>query len=122
MPGLDGTGPIGFGPRTGGGFGACPPLPQDAGGLVYGLGRGGLPWGGGRGRGFGGGRAGRGWFGRRAMAWPGRGVPPGAPGPMSAQEEKVVLQNQIDELTKQLEACRARMSAIGAASSAPTSE
>jgi hypothetical protein len=68
MPGFDGTGPMGMGPRTGGGRGFCPPYagpyyggyaPQNYGaygyGPVYGRGRGGIPWGGGggRGRGFG---------------------------------------------------------------------
>jgi len=66
MPGLDGTGPMGMGPRTGGGFGFCPPgsgpAPYAYG--VRGLGRGGLPWGGGRGFGFGGGRGWRRGYGR----------------------------------------------------------
>ena len=59
MPGFDGTGPMGLGPRTGGGFGFCGPGagPAPGGyaaGVVYGVGRGGIPWGGGRGRAFGG--------------------------------------------------------------------
>ena len=66
MPGFDRTGPLGRGPRTGGGFGFCPPnsgtyaygTP-----VVYGVGRGGLPRGGGRGFAFGGGR------GRRRGGW-----------------------------------------------------
>ncbi len=76
MPGFDGTGPQGFGPRTGGGRGFCAsyaPPPQygwnAAPGTPYGAygygpargaGRGGMPWGGGRGRAYGGGR-GRGY-------------------------------------------------------------
>jgi len=65
MPGFDGTGPRGQGPRTGGGWGRCAPLPDEP-YVVRGVGRGGLPWGGGRGRCWGGGGrfAGRGW-------WPG---------------------------------------------------
>ena len=63
MPGFDGTGPGGMGPRTGGGFGYCAPVERPygrpTGGWPYGRGRG--PRGGrgfgGRGRGFGG----RGW-------------------------------------------------------------
>lgn len=68
MPGFDGTGPLGQGPRTGGGFGRCgsagPAGP--AGGALRGMGRG-------CGRGFrggmGGGRAmgrGSGWGGAAA--------------------------------------------------------
>lgn len=75
MPGFDGTGPKGQGPRTGGGRGFCSPergaspsgdphwnyrtrnYPYTS---YFGVGRGGLPRGGGRGRAFGGGR-GRRW-------------------------------------------------------------
>lgn len=85
MPGFDGTGPMGMGPRTGGGRGFCSPVAGYAayggypcaansyGGYPYGgnqfggypyagypsafgAGRGGFPRGGGRGRAFGGGR------------------------------------------------------------------
>jgi hypothetical protein len=69
MPGSDGTGPRGQGPRTGGGWGRCVPLPDEP-DVVRGVGRGGLPWGGGRGRCWGGGGerfVGRGW-------WPGNWV------------------------------------------------
>ncbi|MGV8123720.1 MAG: DUF5320 domain-containing protein [Candidatus Xenobiia bacterium LiM19] len=58
MPGFDGTGPMGYGPRTGRGMGYCPPnLPgyNAYGNPVYGQGRGGAPWGCGRGWGGGGG-------------------------------------------------------------------
>lgn len=79
MPGGDGTGPLGYGSRTGRGLGNCAPYsnapennerPNER--PIYGLGRGGLPRGGGRGFGFGGGRgpgfgAGR-EFGR-GMGW-----------------------------------------------------
>ncbi len=72
MPGLDGTGPEGKGPRTGGGFGYCPPTDSTqpttqpttqtpARPLVFGRGLG--PCGRGLARGFRGGRgrgAGRG--------------------------------------------------------------
>lgn len=72
MPGFDGTGPRGQGPRTGGGWGRCAPLQGEA-GAVLGVGRGGVPRGGGMGRCWGGGRGGWGQ-GRGAwgMAW-GRG-------------------------------------------------
>ena len=79
MPGFDGTGPRGQGPRTGGGRGFCSPgigaapysgyyhwgyptqgNPYASG---FGVGRGGFPRGGGRGRTFGGGRGrGRCWW------------------------------------------------------------
>jgi len=47
MPGFNGTGPTGMGPRTGGGRGFCS---QGAGPdyVNHGAGRGGIPWGGGR--------------------------------------------------------------------------
>ncbi len=65
MPGFDGTGPMGRGPMTGGGFGYCATSAAPAGNNVLrGAGRGGRPWGGGRGRCFGGGRGG----GRRGLA------------------------------------------------------
>ena len=87
MPGLDGTGPMGLGPMTGGGRGFCaipywayasfrfgyprayyPPMMGypfygwPSYGPVFGAGRGGLPWGGGRGRVFGGGRGFHRWW------------------------------------------------------------
>lgn len=90
MPGLDGTGPMGMGPMTGGGRGFCAmpyvgyraygygfparyfpparaypfygPYAWPFYGPIFGAGRGGLPWGGGRGRVFGGGRGLRRWM------------------------------------------------------------
>jgi len=69
MPGFDGTGPLGQGPRTGGGFGYCPPGAGPQYGYYgfrgfWGAGRGGFPRGGGRGRVWGGGRGfgGRGYM------------------------------------------------------------
>ena len=64
MPGLNRTGPMGQGPRTGRGMGLCtgavdPASAPYAGyGYGFGRGRGGRPWGGGRGFGWGGGRGG----------------------------------------------------------------
>jgi hypothetical protein len=119
MPGFDGTGPRGLGPRTGGGFGLCGPGagPAPAGyvpGVVYGVGRGGIPWGGGRGRAFGGGR-GRWW--RRAFPYAvapyGGAVPYAAPSPV---EEKALLENEIAYLQQQLAAVKSRLEEIGAAS------
>ena len=73
MPGFDGTGPRGDGPKTGWGVGYCARPwnqatigPQDLQSPIYGVGRGGLPRGGGRGRAFGGRR---GWPAGRWRRW-----------------------------------------------------
>lgn len=106
MPAYDGTGPMGSGPRTGGGFGFCPPGsgPFFSRGL-YGAGRGGFPRGGGRGRAWGGGR-GRGWTG-----YPDAGITPPYPppsGPAAADEESF-LREQAKGLQSELEAVRKRL-------------
>jgi len=63
MPGFNGTGPQGMGPRTGGGRGFCTPgTANNNTGTTRGIGRGGAPWGGGRGRSWGGGQN-RGMYG-----------------------------------------------------------
>jgi hypothetical protein len=114
MPGFDGTGPMGLGPRTGGGFGFCPPGSGPAvpwgypGGVVYGVGRGGIPWGGGRGRAFGGGR-GRWW---RMGGFPYGGYPYGAMPPYPATQavdEKGYLEDQAAYLEKELAAVKQRL-------------
>ena len=116
MPGFDGTGPMGLGPRTGGGFGFCSPGvgPSPVGylpGVFYGVGRGGIPWGGGRGRAFGGGR---GWWWRAGLPYT---VPPyGAVAPYPAaapSDEKAFLQNELTYLEQQLDAVRKRLAEIG---------
>ena len=56
MSGRDGTGPMGMGPRTGGGFGRCGKNAATDAAVQNGAGRGGRPRGGGQGRCFGGGR------------------------------------------------------------------
>ncbi len=61
MPGFNGMGPQGDGPRTGGGFGYCSPARTGRNDAGYGVGRGGKPYGGGRGRCFGGRGEGRGY-------------------------------------------------------------
>ncbi len=116
MPGFDGTGPQGLGPRTGGGFGFCPPnvgpAPYPAVGYGFGyrgfgVGRGGWPWGGGRGRAWGGGRGG--WWGGYAFAQP---VPPAAFGtaaPTPYPGEAESIRQQLDFLSQQSEALRARL-------------
>ncbi len=114
MPGFDGSGPRGQGPRTGRGFGPCPPGAAPAGavgpeGVVYGIGRGGLPRGGGRGRGWGGGR------GRWADTGPPPAfgyAPPGAPqayGPPPPEAERAMLQQQADLLRQELDAIQTRL-------------
>ena len=106
MPGFDGTGPGGQGPRTGGGFGWCPPGAGPAagagpGGVVYGVGRGGRPWGGGRGRCFGGGRG-----------WATGGLAPYSPPAYAAptpENEVAMLQEQAGFLKTQLDGIHARL-------------
>jgi len=116
MPGFDGTGPMGLGPRTGGGFGFCPPgagsaVGGYAPGVVYGVGRGGIPWGGGRGRAFGGGR------GRWRMGGFPYMVPPyayGVPYPQPAPaDERAFLESQLAYLESQLTAIKERLAEIG---------
>ena len=110
MPGFDGTGPGGMGPRTGGGFGWCPPgygpAPYGGYGPVYGVGRGGIPRGGGRGRAWGGGR-GWGWNAYAA----GYAPPPYAPAwaPPSQGDELSYLADQEKALQEEMEAVRSRI-------------
>lgn len=121
MPGLDGTGPMGMGPRTGGGFGYCPPGagPAPYGGYygVRGLGRGGLPWGGGRGFGFGGGRGrgrrawGRGW-GYPANAGYGYAPAPYGYGPGYAPPAPPTAEQELQWLRSEAEAIRGSLAEI----------
>lgn len=117
MPGFDGTGPMGMGPRTGGGFGFCPPGtgPAPAGyvpTMVYGVGRGGIPWGGGRGRAFG---AGRGWWGRARVPYAAAPYAPAAPYQAVAPfDERTFLENQVAYLEQQLGAIRDRLAQVEA--------
>lgn len=110
MPGFDGTGPRGMGPRTGGGFGFCPPGVGPAYAPSYffrGAGRGGFPWGGGRGRVWGGGR---GWAWRAAYG--GFGPPYwGAPYPpaWTPEQELDSLKGQAAAMEEELEAIRQRI-------------
>ena len=115
MPGFDGTGPQGQGPRTGGGFGYCPPTagPYYGRPVVYGVGRGGILRGGGRGFAFGGGRGrGRGrWYGEAypvASAYP----PTSVPIQMTAEDEIVWLKEQSQMLQDQLNQINARISEL----------
>ncbi len=81
MPGRDGSGPYGIGPRSGRGFGPCaghPVQPFIGYGCGYGYGRG---------------------RGNRLMRY---GYPV-APQDLDADEEKAFLQNQVKYLESQLE-------------------
>ncbi len=127
MPGLDQTGPMGEGPRTGRSLGICPPVgPLGDVAPVYGVGRGGLPRGGGRGRCFGGGRGlgrGRGWWhGQQAAGLP-QGVRVGWQTPPyaspSLEQERSALKAQAEQLEKALEAVRNRIAEMEPAGRKP---
>ena len=108
MPGFDGTGPMGMGPRTGGGWGYCSPGTGAAygygAGFARGVGRGGIPWGGGRGRAWGGGR-GRGWYAGYAP------VPGAAPfvAPQDPRAEVEFLRSQSTAMEQEIQRMRARI-------------
>ena len=127
MPGFDGTGPSGMGPRTGGGFGFCPPGTGPAPGYYgypgfYGVGRGGYPRGGGRGRVWGGGR-GLGWGGYQQyppVSYPpyyGGGYPQpspyggGYPQP-SPTDELNYLRDNLSALEEEMKAVRSRINEL----------
>ena len=99
MPRGDGTGPMGMGPLTGRGMGYC-----------IGAGYPGNVRGGGRffGRGFGMGRGmGRGVFWGTAPVFGG-----GFPAPVSAEQEKAVLENQVLAMEQNLAELKKRLSEI----------
>jgi hypothetical protein len=113
MPGFDGTGPRGLGPRTGGGFGYCSPGSGPAygtGGFPRGAGRGGFPRGGGRGRAWGGGR-GWGWQaiygGYPSPYW---GTSPTAQ--WTPQQELESLQAQAQAMEQDLQNIRQRITEL----------
>ena len=116
MPGFDGTGPLGQGPRTGGGFGSCDPTagPYYGQPVVYGVGRGGIPRGGGRGFAFGGGRGrGRGRrFGGVAPVAPAYYPAPAAPVQMTAEDESALLKEQAQAMQDQLNQINARIAEL----------
>jgi len=97
MPRGDGTGPMGMGPLTGRGMGYC-----------IGAGYPGNVRGGGRffGRGFGMGRGmGRGVFWGTAPVFGG-----GFPAPVSVEQEKAVLENQVLAMEQNLAEMKKRLS------------
>ena len=102
MPGFDGTGPMGQGPMTGRGLGRCTGFAGGVGlrrGFGFGMGRG---FGRGLGRRFG---MGRFWGAGYAYA-------PVAPAPVTPEEEKSVLTNQISALENQLEYLKKKLNEI----------
>jgi hypothetical protein len=107
MPGFDRTGPMGQGPRTGGGFGDCGP---GAGAGSFG---GGLRFGGGFGRGrrsrcaYGGGFG----YGRWPRYW-GEGYYPKVYSPASRKEERDYLMDHIANLKADIEAMEDRLAAL----------
>ena len=116
MPGFDGTGPFGYGPRTGGGFGFCPPGWGGQGDIgpafpLFGAGRGGRPWGGGRGRAWGGGR-GRGRWAAQAYPPEAMSPPPAYAPPAEYPDETESIRQQLAWLDQQSEALRARLEAL----------
>jgi hypothetical protein len=111
MPGFDGTGPLGQGPRTGGGRGFCLPVagPYYGQPVVYGVGRGGRPRGGGRGFTFGGGRGRRWWHWRASMPYS------PAPAPQITKEQEIEwLKEQSQMLQDQLNQINTRISELTA--------
>jgi len=123
MPGFDGTGPMGAGPMTGGGWGYCNPAGRYSGTPRYGLGRGlrgGFGRGmGGRGRGLG---RGYGWRGAYAPGW-GRTAAPyagpyGAPYPLNADDEMVMLRDEANAIKNELDAINKRIEELQSTSPA----
>jgi hypothetical protein len=117
MPGMDGTGPMGAGPMTGGGWGLCNPSGTAYAGPIYGRGRGfrggfgpGFGWGRGYGRGFGRGFGWRGayppiggWYG------PTYNAPYGTPYTMAPEDEVNMLKGEADAVKRELDAINKRI-------------
>lgn len=102
MPGFDGTGPGGYGPRTGGGFGYCSPW------LGYGYQNEGR-WGGGRGWGRHHGRYGGpppGYYPPRMNPWD------FYPSRQALEEEKTYLEDLSRNLEMQLNEIKKRLDEI----------
>ncbi len=109
MPGFNGTGPQGMGPRTGGGRGFCTPGTANNynTGTYFGIGRGGAPWGGGRGRGG----YGHGHGPARFYAPYGAYVPDAG---LGARQEVVLLKNQAAAMAQELDQIRRRIDDLSA--------
>ena len=106
MPAFNGTGPQGYGPKTGGGLGRCA---QDASQTpYYGVGRGGFPRGGGQGFAFGG-RGGR--RARPRRMWGETPVNTLASA-VDPQQEQEWLRRQAESLQEQLRRIDARLAEL----------
>lgn len=121
MPGLDGTGPRGAGPMTGGGWGLCNPYGGSYAGPGFGGGRG---FRGGFGPGFGRGRGYGRVFGRRGVYPPtGRWYGPafygpyGSPYAMEPEEEINMLRDEADSVKRELDAISKRIEELESQSS-----
>ena len=105
MPGFNGTGPFGAGPRTGGGFGTCAPTAAATApyprGTRWSMGGRGLQ------RGFRGG-------GRGARCWRGAGFygAPAAVYPPATADEAAFLKYEADQLKARLDAVERRMAEL----------
>lgn len=109
MPGFNGTGPFGAGPKTGEGFGTCAPSPAANEPYPRGTGRGAGRAMGGRGlqRGFrGGGRGARCWLGAGYYGALSANHPP------AATDEAVFLKSEADQLKARLDAVERRMAEL----------
>jgi hypothetical protein len=113
MPGLDGTGPRGAGPMTGGGWGLCNPSGSSYAAYGFARGRGfrggygpGFGWGRGYGRGFG-------WRGAYPTAgrWygPSYYAPYGSPYAMNPEDEVNMLKGEADAMKSELDAINKRI-------------
>lgn len=116
MPGFNGTGPFGAGPKTGGGFGYCAPTAAATAPYPRGTGRGAGWQMGGRGlqRGFRGGGRGAGcWWGAGFYGAPSMYYPP------AATDEASFLKSEADRLKARLDAVERRMAEIDTRSRPP---
>jgi len=102
MPGLDGTGPMGAGPMTGGGRGLCNPYGRPYAGRGYGRGFG---W-----RGFYPPQGG--WYG------PAYGPPYGSPYAMNPEDEANALKDEANFLKSEIDAINKRIEELESESAA----
>ena len=121
MPGLDGTGPMGAGPMTGGGWGLCNPSWRSYARPVFGGGRGfsgGFRPGFVQGWGFG---RGLGWRGAYPLTgrWyvPAYNPPYGSPYTMKPEDEVNMLRDEADAVKNELDAINKRIKELESQSS-----